>query len=461
MKKEILLPLVACCATLSASAKGQKAKDNLPNVVFILVDDLGYGDLGCYGQDKFRTPNIDAMAERGMQFTQAYAGCTVSAPSRTSLMTGKDMGNVYIRNNSRAEDSDGRVYDRALKGEEFTIAELFKQRDYATACVGKWGMGGPNTEGAPTAQGFDYFFGYLGQETAHNYFPDYLHENNELVMLNGKSYSHELMEQKALSFIEENKENPFFLYLTFTIPHAELRLPESEMKYVGDFEETPFEGTRTYAPQTHPRAAFASMIERLDLSVGRVNDLLAKLNIADNTLVIFSSDNGAHREGGADPDFFNSTGPLRGIKRDLYEGGIRVPMLATWGDKIPRGVKNDAPIAFWDMLPTFAELIDVEAPEGINGISMLKSLRGKKAPVHDYLYWAFYGTPRIEALRDGDWKLLKFTEMKAPRDSYFELYNIAEDISEQNNVAEKNPEIVERLKAKMDGASVESEIFKF
>ncbi len=462
MEKRVLFVVaIGSVATISCSCEAKSVENKSPNVIFILADDLGYGDLGCYGQTKFETPNIDAMSEQGMQFTQSYAGCSVSAPSRCVLMTGKHTGNSYIRGNKNVECDDGRGYDMALAADEVTMAEMFKERGYSTACCGKWGLGGPNTEGAPNLQGFDYFYGYLGQMFAHFYYPEFLHENNTLVELNGKEYSHDLIEQKALDYIKENKDNPFFLYLSFTLPHAELRLPDEYMtKYLDKFDETPYDSHgKGYNSQEQPHAAFASMVERLDLSVGRVNELLEELGIDDNTLVIFTSDNGAHCEGGADPDFFNSTAGLRGIKRSLHEGGIRVPMVATWKDKIPVGVKNDAPIAFWDMMPTFAEIIGAETPENIDGISMLPSLMGDEAPKHDYLYWEFHEQGGRQAVRKGDWKLIK-QKVTTPEDSYYELYNIAQDPSEKDDLIEVETKIAEELMQIMESSHSESQIFK-
>lgn len=433
-----------------------------PNVIYILADDLGYADLGCYGQQKFQTPNIDAMAKGGMQFMQHYAGCTVSAPSRCALMTGKHTGHTYVRGNKGYTGEDGFTYDTPIPEEEYTLAEMFKQQDYATACIGKWGLGAPNTSGHPNAQGFDYFFGYLGQAHAHNYFPSHLHENETLIELNGE-YSHELSENKALNYIKENKDNPFFLYLTFTLPHAELAMPEEDMqKYVGTFEETEFlrpEGG-TYRDQSHPHAAFASMVERLDLSVGRIIATLEELGIAENTLVIFTSDNGAHAEGGADPEFFNSTGIYRGIKRDMYEGGIRVPMIAYMPNTVPAGTTNNDMSAFWDMMPTFAELIGVEVPSSSDGISILPSIKGESQQAqHEYLYWEFHEQGGKQAVRCGDWKLIKF-RVSNPEKSYYELYNIVADPSEVDNVLDANPEIFASLDAIISEAHVPSEIFK-
>ncbi len=454
--------MIGSIAIATCSCANGTGQVEYPNVIYILVDDLGYADLGCYGQQIIQTPHIDAMAANGVQFTQHYAGCTVSAPSRCALMTGKHTGHTYVRGNKGMKCTDGRVYDTAIPAEEFTLAELFKQRDYATACIGKWGLGGPETSGAPNNQGFDYFYGYLGQGFAHNYYPDFLHENNAIVCLDGKEYSHDLIEQKALNFITQNQDNPFFLYLTFTIPHAELLLPDEYMEdHLDKYEETPFvrADNGSYSSQEQPRAAFASMVERMDNSVGTINSLLKELGIDENTLVIFSSDNGAHHEGGADPQFFNSTGVYRGVKRDLYEGGIRVPMIAYWNGVIPAGVKNDEISAFWDMMPTFADLIGVDAPDYSDGVSILPALYGEPSGGSETLYWEFHEQGGKQAVRQGDWKLIRF-KAKNKVKSYYELYNVVEDPSEKSNLASQRADLVELLSGIMDSSRAESSIFE-
>ncbi len=455
--------LFAAGAATSCGSEAAASSAKTPNVIYILCDDLGWADTGCYGQTHFETPNIDAMAKGGVQFMQHYAGCTVSAPSRCSLITGKHTGHTYVRGNKGYTWEDGHMYDTPIPDEEVTLGELFKQKNYATACIGKWGLGGPQSEGHPNNQGFDYFFGYLGQGHAHHYFPSYLHENETLVELDGTQYSHQLVEDKALNFIKENKDNQFFLYLTFTLPHAELVMPEEDYeKFIGKFPvETPYKRNGgSYGDQDNPHAAFAGMVERLDLSVGRVNSLLKELGLDENTLVFFASDNGAHHEGGADPAYFNSTGIYRGTKRDMYEGGVRTPFIAYMPNTVPAGVKNNDISAFWDMMPTFAELIDVECPAESDGISILPAIMGKKQEAqHDYLYWEFHEQGGKKAVRKGDWKLIEL-QVKNKAKSYYELYNIIEDPSETNNVAEANPEIVKEYAAIMATARTKSDIFK-
>ena len=286
----LILPFV------SGHAQKQNSKEKSPNVIFIMADDLGIGDLGCYGQERIKTPAIDALAEQGMKFTQHYSGSTVSAPSRCVLLTGKHTGHSFIRGNKGYTAADGRQYDLNLADEEVTLGEVFKTKNYTTACVGKWGLGGPSAEGHPNKQGFDYFFGYLGQGNAHNYYPTQLFENNTPVQLGGKVYTHDLIMEKALGFLDKNAEKPFFLYLTPTIPHADIIVPNNELfDYDGKFEEVPYPG-KGYRPQEKPRATFAAMVTRLDRDVKRVVDLLAEKGVLDNTIIIFTSDNGTHKK---------------------------------------------------------------------------------------------------------------------------------------------------------------------
>ncbi|MCX6309232.1 MAG: sulfatase-like hydrolase/transferase, partial [Bacteroidia bacterium] len=290
----------------SVSQNIKEVENNQPNVIFILADDLGIGDLGCYGQKIIKTPTIDRLASEGMIFSQHYSGTTVSAPSRCSLLTGKNTGHTYVRGNKGYKNADGREYDTPLPTTEITVAEIFKQKNYKTACFGKWGLGGPNTEGSPVNQGFDYFFGYLGQGDAHKSFPKLLFENNKPVVLNGKVYAHDTIMAKALQYINTNAKAPFFIYLTPTIPHAELAVPTGEMMgYEGKFPEVPFAGKGSYGAQAEPKATYAAMVSRLDRDIQRLVDLLKQKGILNNTLIIFTSDNGAHKEGGNDPDFFD------------------------------------------------------------------------------------------------------------------------------------------------------------
>lgn len=440
--------LVAFAATLSAQTK--------PNIIFIQADDLGYGDLSCYGQQKFKTPNIDRLAAEGVRFTQYYAGSTVCAPSRSALMTGQHTGHTRIRGNAR----------HPLLPEDVTVAEVLKSASgggYKTALIGKWGLGEAGTTGVPNKQGFDYFFGYLNQRHAHNYYPTFLWRNEEQVKLrnvapnedkegagvstNKLDYSHDLVAEESLKFVERNSGGPFFLYLAFTIPHAnnEARNKGLEVPDLGEFAGKDW---------PDPEKAKAAMITRMDRDIGRLMALLKKLGIDGNTVVFFTSDNGPHREGGADPDFFDSNGPLKGIKRDMYEGGIRAPMIARWPKRIKPGTTSNQVWAHWDFMPTAAEIAGAKAPANIDGISMLPTLLGKKQRSHDFLYWEFHERGFDQAVRMGDWKAVR-----KGFGSPLELYDLKNDLGEQNNVATKHPEVVKKIEDYLKTPRTESELW--
>lgn len=454
----LLLSVALSCKEVAKEKIAIPEKPKKPNIIYILADDLGYGDLGCYGQDKIKTPRIDQMAEDGILFTDHYAGNTVCAPSRASLMTGLHQGHAPVRGNK----------NNVLKDSDFTIAEMFKSTGYATALIGKWGLGEVNTSGEPSKQGFDTYFGYLDQIRAHNYYTDYLIYNGEKIPLNNEvvfankgyakgigsaateknEYSHSIFIDSALAYISKPKEKPFFLYLPLTIPHAN---NEGELTAANGME-VPDMGI--YKDESWPEVekSKAAMISLLDADVGRILDKLKELNIEENTLVIFTSDNGPHREGGVDPDFFDSNGKLKGIKRDLYEGGIRVPFIAKWSTKIQPKSKSDLQTAFYDMLPTFADVIGHSVSQKTDGISFLPTLlnNGAVQKKHDYLYWEFAeGNHDAQALRSGDWKLLHIYKTDS-----WELYNLAEDIGEENNVITEHPEIVQKLKGYMTEAHI-------
>lgn len=454
-----LLPLFGL--TARAQTSGKKRAVAPPNIIYIMADDLGIGDLGCYGQKQIKTPAIDRIAESGIKFTQHYSGSTVSAPSRCVLMTGKHTGHAYIRGNKEYRAEDGRPYDIPLRNEEITVAELLKQRNYQTACIGKWGMGGPESEGHPNNQGFDYFFGYLGQLNAHRYYPDRLFENNTPMMLNGAAYSHDLIMEKALRYIETHADAPFFLYLTPTIPHADLIVPEGElMDYDGKFPEVPYPGSG-YTAQPKPRATFAAMVSRLDRDVQRIIDLLEKKGILDNTIVVFTSDNGTHQEGGHDPYYFHSSGPFRGMKRDLYEGGIRTPFVVQWPAVIAPGQVSYHVSAFWDFMPTVCELAGIRPPNECDGISYLPALTGKgKQKEHDYLYFEFHEMGGRQAVIKDGWKLVRL-QVNQPEKSKYELYNIHMDPGEIADVVALYPRIVKELKKIMDEARTANDHWKF
>ena len=450
-------------AGLSACKSGLPRKEVPMNVIYILADDLGYGDLGCYGQTKIHTPNIDKMAKEGMLFTQHYAGCTVSAPSRCSLMTGLHTGHSQIRGNKEIKPEG----QQPMTADTYTLGKLMKSAGYATGIFGKWGLGYPGSTSVPSTMGFDEFFGYNCQRQAHSYYPDHLWHNNDTVFLHENDnegrqiYSQDLIHEQALKFIRDNKDKPFYAMLTYTLPHAELNLPHDSIyrKYENAFEEVPYDGKMGYHPSEKPYASFAAMVTRLDKYVGDVMAELKELGLDKNTIVIFTSDNGPHREGGANPDYFKSYGPLKGVKRDVYEGGIRVPMVAWCPDKIKAGVKNDHVSAFWDVMPTLAELTGVALPETGDGISFLPTLFSKDGQKqHEYLYWEFHELNGREALRSGNWKLIR---QPIVGETILELYDLSSDIHEDNNLAQQNPEKVKELEILMDGARTESPLFNF
>ena len=442
----------------AAAATGKK-----PNIIFILADDLGYGDLGCYGQKDIETPNIDKLAAEGILFTDHYAGSTVCAPSRCCLMTGNHTGHACIRGNREVKP----MGQEPLPAGTVTVAGVLKEAGYSTALIGKWGLGAPESTGIPNRQGFDYFYGYLCQRHAHNYYPEFLFKNGDRVPLEGNmvenprpdgagaavkkaKYSHDLIVREAMSFIARNSTKPFFLYLALTIPHANNQAGKEGMEVPTD---APYSNRDWPAQQKN----HAAMITRMDRDIGTIMAQLKELGIDGNTLVIFSSDNGPHREGGADPEFFKSSGHLRGIKRDLYEGGIRVPMIARWPGKIREGAVSDHVSAFWDFLPTAAEIAGVNVPGSIDGISYLPALLGKEQQKkHEYLYWEFHeGRASKQAVRMGKWKAVRLRP-SAP----LELYDLSTDIGEKNNIASIFPDIVEKIDDYLEGARTESEIWK-
>lgn len=458
-----LLSSATLLAPMCADAQ-ETVSEKTPNVIYILADDLGIGDLGCYGQREIKTPNIDGMAQHGMKFMQHYSGSTVSAPSRCSLLTGKHMGHAAIRGNAKVNGSDGLPYETPLPEGEVTVADIFKSKNYATACIGKWGMGGPGTEGMPDKHGFDYFYGYLGQGFAHSYYPDFLHENNQKIHLEGKVYSHDLILEKALSFIDRHADSPFFLYFSPTLPHADLDIVQEALaEYEGDFCETPFAGkTGGYKAQSSPRAAYAAMVTYLDKSVGLILDKLKELGLYENTMVVFTSDNGVHAEGGHDPYYFDSNGPFRGQKRDLYEGGVRTPFVVQWPAMIPQGVVSNHISAFWDFLPTIGDLLQVETPAGIDGISYLPTLTGRgEQQQHGCIYYEFFEFGGKQSLLTPDgWKLIRL-EVSDPSKTYEELYNIYTDPAETTNVLKQHPEIAERLRRMMQTQRTVNDRFHF
>lgn len=439
---------------LNKSSKADEISTK-PNFIIILADDLGYGDIGCYGQDNILTPNIDRLANEGMIFTDGYAGSTVCAPSRYCLMTGYHTGHGRIRGNG----------DIPLIPEDITIAEVLKSQGYVTGLVGKWGLGDAETSGIPELQGFDEFYGYLNHNHAHNYYPDFLWRGTKKEKIEGNiisenpgvcsictQYSHDLLTKEALNFIRKNKDKNFFLYLALTIPHANNELGNAK----GNGMEVPSDEPYSDRPWPQTQKNHAAMITRLDDTVGRVLSLIKELGLDEKTVIMFSSDNGPHKEGGADPEFFNSSGPFKGYKRALYEGGIRVPFVVRWKDKILPGTKCDVPCAFWDVLPTFAELAGAKTPQGIDGVSFVPLLFGnditsfKNRP----LYWEFYEQGFKQALRIDNWKLVNIYG-NAP-----ELYDLNNDKGENNNLAQTYPDKCAELLNIMKEIRVPSKYWK-
>ncbi len=457
------LALLPTARAVSAASGLTKQK---PNIVFILADDLGYAELGCYGQEKIKTPNIDKLAKEGMRFTQHYSGNPVCAPSRCTLMTGLHTGHSQVRGNKQVGGDEGWVLGSTVGGQwpleegTVTVAKLLQKAGYKTGAFGKWGLGRAGTTGDPNKQGFDYFYGYICQRQAHTFYPNHLWRNGEVEQLkeneNGqkKQYSHDLICGEALKFVRRNKERPFFLYVPSTIPHVALEVPDDSLaEYKGKWDDPAYDGKKGYVKHENPRACYAAMVTRLDREVGRIMSLLKELKLDKNTLVIFSSDNGPTYAGGADSEFFESAKPLRGLKGSVYEGGVRVPFIARWPGKIKAGSTSDHVSAFWDFLPTCCEMLDFKAPADIDGISMLPTLLGKpkQQKQHELLYWELGGR---QGIRMGDWKAVCTRPGRK-----IELYNLATDIGEQNDVASENPEILTKMSELLVTARTESDVF--
>lgn len=467
MRKYLIL-LAATVFSLSLFAQSKK-----PNIVLILADDLGYGDLSIYGQEKFSTPNIDALAKKGMLFTDFYAGAPVCAPSRSALMTGKHTGHTYIRGNKEIVPEGQEPLAQDIE----TFAMSLQKAGYLTAAFGKWGLGMVGTTGDPLRKGFDEFYGYNCQRQSHRYYPTHLWENEQRIDLKGNedlmkttTYAPDLIHKKSLTFIHNNRDAALFIFIPTVLPHAELIVPEDEIfaKFDGKFEEKPYQGSpygpnagSGYTTQAKPRATFAAMVTRMDEQVGEVVSTLEEEGILDNTIIIITSDNGSHREGGADPDFFKSSGPFRGNKRDVYEGGVRTPFIVYWPAKVKANSTSNHIGAFWDIAPTLLEIAHAKPLKKTDGISFLPTLLGKKGQKeHDYLYWEFHEQGGKQGLRIGDYKAIRLNAKGNPN-AEIAIYHLPTDIAEQNNIADKHPELVEKAKKIMAEARTESEIFPF
>jgi arylsulfatase A-like enzyme len=413
-----------------------------PNIIFILADDLGYGELGCYGQKKIKTPNLDRLAAEGIRFTQCYAGTTVCAPSRSCLMTGQHTGHTRIRGND--------AYP--LRTEDVTIAEVLKKAGYQTGLIGKWGLGLQGTTGAASRKGFEEFFGFASQTQAHDYYPTNICRNESLLLIDANTnnqkrvYIHDQFTRAATNFIRINKDYPFFLYLAYTIPHA-----HNELR--GDGMEVPSDEPYAKEDWPQPEKNKAAMITRMDRDIGRLLEMVKGHKIETNTIIFFASDNGPHDEGGAHAAFFNSSGPLRGIKRGMYEGGIRVPMIVRWAGTIQPGQVSDFPWAFWDFLPTAAEIAGAKdkVPPNIDGQSVLPTLLGKPQKPHEFFYWEFHEKGSKQAVRTGDWKAVRLALNKP-----LELYDLKTDVGETNNVASAHPDVINQVEAYLKTARTES-----
>lgn len=475
MKINTTIGLFILLIFFSSFSSQKETKETLPNIVIILADDLGYGDLSCYGQTKFQTPNIDQLAKEGIRFTQHYAGAPVCAPSRSVLLTSQHTGHTTVRGNKKAN----KYGEFPLSDSDIVLPQLCKEKGYATGMFGKWGLGYPGSSGDVMKKGWDDFFGYYSQLTAHNYHPEFLwHNDTKFFIDKNKHYSNAvyaptLIHDSTLTFIERNKNQPFFLYVPTIIPHAELAAPAEDIALFKDKfgKEKPYKGIITlnfatkffaaYDKQKTPRAAYAAMIYLLDKQVGEIVAKLKEEGIYDNTIIIFTSDNGPSSEGGADPNYFNSNGGLRGNKRDLYEGGIREPLIISWPNKIKHGTSNLIS-ASWDLMPTLAEIMQVKMPDKTDGISLLPTLfnQANTQPEHAYLYWEFHEGKGAQAVRMGKWKAIKLNA-KHPKNARIELYNLDVDVAEKNDVSKQNPTITKQLKELMDKARTNSKVFSF
>ncbi len=439
-----------------------------PNIIYILADDMGFGDLGCYGQEVIQTPNIDTLCGEGMKFTNHHSGSTVCAPSRACLMTGQHTGHVWVRAN-------GKKVQLRPDGKDITMARVLKNAGYHTAMIGKAGTGCDVSPGQPNEKGFDYFYGFNGHAEAHHYFPKEVFRNAEKIefpnnrLHTGDTYIHDEFMKEITGYLDERGQDgqPFFLHYAALIPHASIVAPEEWVeKYRGKVDEvSPFKGGgggrgAEYGPVKEPKATFAGMVNRLDWEIGEIRRKLEELGLAENTLILFSSDNGPHSEGGHSPEHFDSNGPLRGGKRDMFEGGVRVPMIAWWPGHIASGSESDHLSAFWDVMPTLCELTGAAAPDGIDGLSFLPTLLGQSGQAqHDYLYWEFYEKGGKRAALTQKWKAVQLN-VGGGGDPIM-LFDIHADAGEQNNVAAQYPEVVDQFRGIFKKAHTPSPIKKW
>lgn len=449
---------VATLVCVAASFVGVRgASGSPPNFVFVLADDMGYGDLGCYGQRRIETPHIDALAAEGVRLTQHYSGSTVCAPSRCAFMTGRHTGHTSVRGN-REQQPEGQA---SFADDVPTLAQRLQAAGYATGAFGKWGLGYPGSGSEPRDLGFDEFFGYNCQRHAHRYYTDYLWDGGRRVDFDPTTYTHTPIYDRGLEFIRANAGQPFFCFLAVAIPHAAMEAPEVERavwrERFAEFDEVV--GEYADSQTANPIASFAAMMTILDRDVGRLSDLLEELGIADNTIVVFTSDNGPHVEGGHDPEFFDSAGGLRGVKRDLYEGGIRVPAIVRWPSRVPAGRTVDHVSANWDWLPTVCDAADVAVDEPIDGLSMVPALTGEgEQAEHPHLYWEFPYRGGRQAIRRGDWKAVRYDVATNP-DRRPELYHLPSDPAESTDLSADRPQLADELGALMDASRTPSERF--
>ncbi len=459
----IFVGIILAGFTAEPTRMGAGETKKKPNIILIMADDLGYGDLGSYGQTKIKTPFLDKLSAQGMRFKTHYSGSPVCAPSRCVLMTGLHSGHAFIRDN-KATGKEGQY---PIPADTVTIAKVLKGLGYVTGMIGKWGLGMFDTTGDPMKQGFDFFFGYNCQAHAHNHYPTYLYRNDQRFNLEGntgadtgKTHSHELFEEEALKFVRKNKDQPFFLYLPFTIPHLALQATENSLaEYRGVFEETPYKG-KAYRHHATPRAALAAMITRMDRTVGKLMELLEELGIDKNTLVLFTSDNGPAEPGfgGVDSVFFRSASIFRGFKGSAFEGGLRVPMIAKWTGMISAGKTVDMPTAHQDFFPTLAELAGAKIPGKIDGLSLVPTLLGEgKQKTREYLYFEFPGYGGQQAVRLGNWKALRQGMQKGNLE--LQLFDLEKDPGESTNVAKNHPDVMARIEEILRREHVRSEVF--